>query len=283
MYFGVFMVITGYKKVHVVMPGLEVVRVIKPLKSIGCERLYFIGSHKNNEHKKSIYSEYVDEIKFQLNSYIKPSEMIDVPIEFNNFEELLSTTSKIIKMEKENGNIIFVNISCGAKIFIAAATMACMMFNGVPYYSSRKGFRTKPEDLLEDGKPAGIAIDVEEPVEIPKFFLEPPKIELIKVLTIILKMDLKSLRQGDIIKELEKHGLMENIFEKESSGRQTLPTKRKVSRKAHSEFRTNFFNQLLNEGYVITEGYGRKVEVKVTEKGRQFGKIFSKVYFDYDG
>jgi len=261
-----------------VMPGLEVIRVTKPLRHIGCERLIIFGDPDKNDSKVRIYYEYNEEIKHQLKDLLKGEEITHVDVDLYDFEAILSNLCRIIKEEKERKNLVFVNVSCGSKIFVAAAVMASMMYGAVPYFSRRIGFRTKTKDFEENGRPAGIAKDTDDPVEIPTFELKPPEPVLIVILSAIkdLREKHKIVRQGDIIKGLHDKGIMDDVYEveKPSSKKQTVLGIPKVSRHALNQFKTQYFNKMVENGWVATKGYGRRVEVHLTERGEQMLRIF---------
>jgi hypothetical protein len=273
---------TGYRKVHIVMPGLEIVRVVKPLRFIGCEKLILIGDPDKNNPNTKVYYEYNEEIKRQLKGALGPKDIINIDVDINDIESLLSVLCRAIREERDARNIVFVNVSCGSKVFVAAATMAAMMYGGIPYFSKRIGFRTKLKDLEEDGHPAGIAKDAGDPSQLPTFDLRPPEPELIHVLSIIAAFKDRTVRQGDIIKELARLGVMKDVYEEEkpTPKRKTIMGNKRISRKALGDFKTMFFNRLLANGWVNTNGSGRGVEVLLTEKGVQMEKIFSGVYKD---
>lgn len=255
------------KNVHIARVSFEIDRVVMPLKEIGVGKIYLIS--KTNEQK--VYIDYANEIKERIKSFIKPEQIIQKYWDIHNFNGIMSELCALIKKEKSQKNNVFINISSGGKLFASAATIACMMYDATPYYVVPEEYKIHGKEFYhkETVKPLGLTTGMKDIIDIPKYTITPPPKEFIQVLAILRNV---SMKQKDIIKELNKRGVMQEVYD--------LKKKNKISKNAYMEFRRNYLQPLLDKGLIKKEGQSRKQKITITEEGLNTLNIFGKVYFN---
>jgi hypothetical protein len=216
--------------------GFETVKVLQPLEYYKADRVYMLCMTKAEGYKT-----FKKEIERQLKG--KPIEFIAIETTVYKFSDCLKELYKILHMEKEAGNHVYVNIF-GTPAYSAAAMVACMMFDSVPFFAGTKEYTiADPKKYYVKGKPMGISREVWDPMELPTFHLEPPKEDVIKALRAWKERKDKGWVMTDtaIIEDLEKLGLMKKVREKGG---------RKISQNAKMLYRRRFLEKWLKNRWV---------------------------------
>lgn len=180
------------RRVAVACVTFETAKVVKPILSIGgVDRAYLLHYERPDPSKKRhIYQEFYDEVARQLREGQPGIGIADENIPVYNFKEMLAALIRILHEESSAGNEVFVNLSAGTAEYIAAATIASMMMEGItPFTVSTKEWKIPPEELPDvyyDGdRPVGMARDVNEPQPFPTFHIARPPDDLVRGLKVL--------------------------------------------------------------------------------------------------
>lgn len=131
-------------RVHIAPVGYEIDRIVLPAKKLRADKVILLV-HDNPSQDKAI--SFYEKIFTQLEK-----QNIEVIKEYHNRTDLFQIIKTVKKLiEKEQENIISVNLASGSKIQAIGCMMASMMFNDNknvnPFYVEAKeylGFSGKP-------------------------------------------------------------------------------------------------------------------------------------------
>lgn len=240
--------------------SFETVKVVKPIEYFKADKAYLLCLLE-----KEIYRQFVREVELQLNELNIESECISTKI--YDFAPVLKELIQLIRKEKDEGNLVYVNVAAGPNSYAAAAMVACMMEKATPFFVGTKDFTLKPKAFFVKGKPVGLSKEVKPPSELTTFHMISPNEKVAKALGIwkVRKDVGKVTTDTAIIGDLEKEGLMKNVYEKAATG------KKKVSQKAKMQYRRGFLDKWLGEKWVEPVGRGK---YEITEDGRVVVEVF---------
>ena len=161
-------------RVHIAPVGYEIDRIVLPAKKMRADKVCLLV-HENPSVDKAIsfYEKISKQLQKQNIEVIKEShDRLDL---FN----IIKSVKEII--QKEKGNIIYVNLASGSKIQSIACMMACMMFNDDknvhPFYVEAKDY------LGFSGKP--ISTGIKDIQDVPTYEIKKPEQRHIDALRII--------------------------------------------------------------------------------------------------
>ncbi|TFF89124.1 MAG: hypothetical protein EU549_01710 [Promethearchaeota archaeon] len=240
--------INRYLRVHIAAVGFEVDRVVDPILQMKADKVYIISKISDDRARPC-----VDEVLELLQDKLQLGEnLIECKVEIYSLVENLNILARIF--EKEDGNHIYVNCSGGSKIQGIAGMMACMMFDGFPYY-------VEPQEYLYIDEMHGpMTSGVKNILKLPDYKIEYPPEKLIDGLKILQKHP-RGISKKNFIKELEEKELL-------TSTGKTLNSK-------YMLLKTNFITPMKNWNFINLEKLGRKFMVKITTDGKNALKIFS--------
>ncbi len=237
--------------------GFETVKVLQPLDYYKADKAYMLCMTKGKGYKI-----FRDEVVKQIKK--KEVEFVEKEMIVYKFADCLKELYRILQEEKGAGNHIYVNIF-GTPAYSAAAMVACMMKGAIPFFAGTKKYTIEdPKQYFVKGKPVGISSEVWDPMELPIFHLEPPKEDVIEALRVWKNRKDKKhiMTDSAIIEDLEKNGLMQNVYEK---GR------KKVSQNAKMQYRRRFLEKWLKKQWV--EQYERG-KYRLTDYGDVVVEVF---------
>jgi hypothetical protein len=247
-------------RVVVCCVSFETVKILDPIRYYRADRVHLIHSGK-----KPPYIDFFNHVKEELER--RDILWEDHDIYYANFTDVMKTVRGIIRKEKEEGNHIYVNVGAGPQIYSSAAMVASMMEGATPFNAPTEVFTVRdPESVFFDnGKPIGNALKVKDPVEIPTFEVKAPDQDLVKGLGIWLDVTdkYKSLSTTEVMRELERNGMLEDIWEDER--------RRKRSQSALMRYRRNFQDKWEDLGWIEKDSRGK---YSITEQGRMMLEIF---------
>ena len=161
-------------RVHIAPVGYEIDRIVLPAKKMRADKVCLLV-HENPSVDKAI--EFYEKISKQLQKL--NIEIIKEHHDRLDLFKIIKSVKEII--EKEKGNIIYVNLASGSKIQAIACMMACMMFNDEknvhPFYVEAKDY------LGFSGKP--ISTGIKEIQDVPTYEIKKPEQRHIDALRII--------------------------------------------------------------------------------------------------
>jgi len=247
---------SGSKNLRVVVFCLdfETVRFLKPIKHYRADKVIMLY-----KAKRKAYREFKKEIERQMDKGVK-YEAIETTIW--DFGPCLKELLVILKNEKKEGNHVYVNLT-GTPAYSAAAMVACMMFDGTPFFAPVKEFTNDSSIFFLNARPVGVSSDVKDPLELPTFHLEAPNVDVIRGLHVWKERKEKGLLTTDtkVIEDFEKEGLMEKVHD--NRGR--------VTQKAKMQYRRRFLEKWLSEKWVEPKERGK---YELTDYGKVVVEVF---------
>jgi hypothetical protein len=238
--------------VHIVPVGFEVERVTEPLATERADRVYLI-----TRRERDAAAPFVEEVRRRLERAPWPVDVRVVGTDPWSVFETLATYRTIFETErrtdrKAHGVLpLRVNVSTGTKITAIAGTLACMLWNGAPYYVqvSRSWYtdRTPRVRAVHD------VVDRIEPVNV--YELRSPSQELVEVLEALARRG-GSLRKRELLREL---GLDRPAID---------GTPAASPQAQHGRLRRRLEPLEERWGFVRTEATGPRARVSITDQGR---------------
>jgi hypothetical protein len=236
-------------RVHICPVGFEVRRVTEPLVSMRADKAYLVSYRRDDEA-----ATYLAKVKSVLHHEYK---QIQVTEEFLDLWDLLACIGRfkqIVRNEKEEGNLVYINVSTATKVTAIAGTIVSMLLGSTPYYAKvnygPRQLSTPPTEK------------VDEPFEIPVYQILTPRPEALKILEIIEK-EKGTIKKKDLIAKLREIGMIRSIASSDLS-----------LQAAHGQLKSHL-NPLEREWRFITvESRGRSSTVKLTDLGRTALRVF---------
>jgi len=109
-------------RIHIAPVGYEIDRIVLPAKKKRADKVYLL-IHENPSIDKAV--SFYDSISKKLKKL--NIDVVKEPHDRLDLFKIIKSVREII--EREKGNIIYVNLASGSKIQSIACMMACMMFN----------------------------------------------------------------------------------------------------------------------------------------------------------
>ncbi len=161
-------------RIHIAPVGYEVDRIVLSAKEKKADRVYLLV-HENPSADKAV--SFYDQISKELEKL-----NIEVIRQYHDRLDLFKIIKSIKEIiDKEKGNIIYVNLAAGSKIQAIAGMMACMMFNDNqnvhPFYVEAQNY------TRFSGKP--ISTGIKEIQTMPTYEIKKPQPKHIAALKII--------------------------------------------------------------------------------------------------
>jgi CRISPR locus-related DNA-binding protein len=238
-------------RVHIAPIGFEVERITSPLKTMKADRVYLISQFRDEKATK-----FIAEIKNKIGVECPGLEVLEDKTDLWDLFSCMKKFREIMNEEKHAGNMIFVNVSTGSKVAAIAGTIACMIWDGTPYYQKVE-YRNEIPGSTEK------AID-NDYFEVPTFLIKHPKAEHLIILEMLVGSNGK-LSKKELIKRLvEKRIIKKKISEYEEF----------TEAAKHSQLRAFLEPMEYDFHYVHIESRGRKSIVCITQEGKDALKIF---------
>ncbi len=161
-------------RIHIAPVGYEIDRIVLPAKKRKADKVYLL-IHENPSIDRAVsFYENISKKLEKLN--------IDVVKEHHDRLDLFKIIKSVREIiEREKGNIIYVNLASGSKIQAIACMMACMMFNDdkniQPFYVEAKDY------VGFSGKP--ISTGIKEIQDMPTYEIRRPEQKHVDALKII--------------------------------------------------------------------------------------------------
>jgi Family of unknown function (DUF6293) len=227
-------------------------RVVAPLESDRADRVYLL-----TRTDRDAAQPFVDEVVRRLGRADWPIDVRVVRTDLWDVFRALASLRTIFTSERRTDRTardvvpLRVNVSTGTKITAIAGTLACMLWNGTPYYAqvSRAWYSDrvprvgKVTDVVERVDPVGV------------YELRAPARELVEVLEALDRRG-GVLRKRDLVRELglDRPG--------GDGGRTPSP------QSAHGRLRRRLEPLERRWGFVRSESTGPRARVQLTDQGR---------------
>ncbi len=247
-------------RVHIAPVGFEVERVTEPLEREHADRVYLL-----TRTDRDAAAPFVAEVTRRLAHAPWPIDVRLVRTELWDVFHALASLRQIFEAERRTDRTardvlpIRVNVSTGTKITAIAGTLACMLWNGSPYYaqvtkawySSRAPQVGRVTDVVSRVDPVGV------------YELRAPAPELVEVLEALGRRG-GTLRKRELIREL---GL-------DRPPPQGGPAASPQAQ--HGRLRRRLEPLERRWGFVRTESPGPRARVQLTEQGRLALALFAR-------
>jgi len=253
----------GEEIVHIIPLGFEIDRAVKPFEMLKANRAYILticeqGKYSREHHQKQNY--YLKEVKKRLMDMgIQP-----VILHTDTFDllDVLRTISKIITKERNNNNIVYVNMSASGRLTSVGSTLAAMAHGAKVYYVVADRYPRNEEEEMEHGLSICDNLNI---TFLENFQLQFPDKAGIKILVELSKRK-KGMMNREILDFLRKSG--EEGFKKEYGWLER-------GEKANYLMKLNkgILEKLRSNNYITIERYGRSNLIKITESGRYVANI----------
>lgn len=260
------------ERIMVACLTFETVKILEPIKFYQCTKVYLIHYVSETSHEKDIYTKFYEYAENSIKDFNSDIEIIECIAKVNDFTLMMKSVHSILEKErtKSINSDIFVNISAGSSEYIAAASMASMMFVGIiPFSVPSEKYTIDAKEYFdkESGKPIGITKEVMNPKVVPKFVIESPDRNLVLGLKILEKCSKNKMPKGtEIISELKKKNLWYRYktTDKDSS---------------HSDavyYYRDYVSKWVKNGWVYQDKYNKKYALTET------GKLILSMFFTED-
>lgn len=236
-------------RIHIVPIGLDPrERITEPLLRYKADRAYLVSYLKDSPTA----IQNLDSAKKILEKGLPSCELKQVLIDIWDLFSCLKQYREIFKTEA--GNHIYVNTSTGSKIACIAGMLACMMWDGHPYYA-RLDYSMGEPVKIESRK----VIDVDD---LPEYRLLKPDEQSLRVLSIVQKAG-GTLTKKDLIKQLQSDEF--RLIPHYGDNQPSAP---------HSRLRVILEPLQTNWDFVRVKSRGSRSEVTLTEQGKKALRIF---------
>ncbi len=249
-----------HARIHIAAVGFEVERVTVPLEADRADRVYLL-----TRAERDAAAPFVEEVVRRLRRAAWPVEVRVVRTDLWDVFQALSSLRTIFETERRterNAREVLplrVNVSTGTKITAIAGTLACMLWNGSPYYAhvSKAWYSDRTPRVGEFHD----VVDQVEPVGV--YELRAPAMELVEVLEALGRRG-GTLRKRELIRELglDRPG--------PDGARAPSPQAQ------HGRLRRRLEPLERRWGFVRSESPGPRSRVLLTEQGRLAVALFGR-------
>jgi hypothetical protein len=249
-----------HARIHVAPVGFEVERVTEPLAEDRADRVYLL-----TRTDRDVAAPFLAEVERRLRRAPWPIEVRVVRTDLWDVFHALSSLRAIFEAERRTDRAarevvpIRVNVSTGTKITAIAGTLACMLWNGAPYYAqvSKAWYSGRTPRV-------GAVTDVVSRVEpVGVYELRAPTSELVEVLDALGRRG-GTLRKRELIREL---GL-----DRPAPGGGGVAS----PQAQHGRLRRRLEPLERRWGFVRTESPGPRSRVTLTDQGRLALALFGR-------
>lgn len=251
-------------RVHIAPIGYDTDRVTIPLEKMAADRVWLVKEQNEDKDKGRLYFRDIEEF---LENKLPKCEIKIETCDLINRD--LFDTLRVYReiLEKEAGNLIFINVSTGSKIQSIAGMLISMIFQEkykdiIPYYVVPESY----DEKAEDGRPLVKGCKQIHPI--PSYKIERPREELIKVLKIINEETVndKQITKKELIEILDKF----NLLELQSKSNRREQDEKSAKYRALDR---KFIEPLLDWKFISIGGTSRYRTIMLTDEGRNILKF----------
>jgi len=239
-------------RVHIIPVGRdETKRIVFPAEFLKADRIYLLGI-SGKDALPEIYKK-TKQVLLQ-NVLSDPAELKELKADFYDLNEILRVYAEIFRIEKREGNVVYLNIAGGTMLTLAA-TLSCILFDGIPYFL-KKDYETGKLNL----KPKFL--------ELPHFIMEKTDEDLTYLLAFMSEY-MKENKIDKISKGLCIDFLMKSGRDKDFNGKKP---------KDYNKLNVRYLNKLTSKKLIKVEEKTRG-GISLTKDGKFAVNVFS-VYHD---
>jgi len=227
-------------RIHICPVSYEIDRVVLPLLKLKADEAILVTKRTSPEKDKA--KKYIERIQSMLKVHDIPFKMLQCDLD--DFHDCLLVVSSAIKKERDQGNLVFVNISTGGRVLSHAASIAGMMHEASLYYAVPESDEREEREVTHG---------VSRILPMPSFRIEPPEEELLDCLDVLKKAG-GSLRKREFIEHLRERGLVST---------------RSTKSQAIYGVAKRLCRPLIERGWVEEEGRTRAMVVRLSSEGER--------------
>ncbi|MGI0071380.1 MAG: DUF6293 family protein [Thermoplasmata archaeon] len=241
-----------HARIHLVPVGFEVERVTEPLETERADRVYLVS-----RRERDAAAPFVEEVTRRLRAARWPIDVRLLGTDPWNVFETLAAYRGVFEAERRTARgapgvlPLRVNVSTGTKITAIAGTLACMLWNGEPYYVQVS--RSWYSDRTPSVRAVHDVVERVEPVNV--YELRAPAPDLVEVLAALARRG-GSLRKRELLREL-------GLDHPGADGSAAASPQAQ-----HGRLRRRLEPLEERWGFVRTEATGPRARVRLTEQGR---------------
>ena len=257
------------KIIHIIPLGFEIDRAVKPFEGTDgfrANRVHILSAIESDgtpEHFVERHRKYVEVVKNRLESFgievvIHNALLIDIL-------EVMKKVSSIILSEKNDGNIVYLNMSAAGRLTSVGATLAAMVQGSRVYYVQANDYSSDKESMDKHGY--SICDDVKI------LFIENFRISLPddKCITVLVRLfDKGPMRTSELMEYL--HNAEVDGFQEYSD---YLSREEKIKYKMRLKRR--ILDKLTQSDYIEVHKTGRESIITITDSGKYIAGISGKI------
>ena len=253
------------KVIHIVPLGFEIDRAVKPFEAkngLRPNKIYILSTVEFNDvpvHFVEKHRSYVKKVKEKLEFLHVEVEIVDTNL--RNLLEVIKKTSNIIRREKADGNLVYVNMSACGRLTSIAVTLSGMVHDAKVYYVEADTYSDNVNDMEKHGYSICKRLSIKY---LKNFRIHLPDELQLKVLVEIFTKG--KMRTLDIINFLTKEkviGYPSNYYRLKRSEKTSIIMK----------LNRNIIEKLEESGYIVKRRLGRENEYILTESGEYITSI----------
>ncbi len=251
--------------VHIIPIGYEIDRIIKPFEGehgFRANRVFLLSSIEGVTAPEDVlvkHEKYVQIVQKKLEEIglivkIVPTNLIDL---LECFRKICS----LILQEKQEGNLVYINMSGAGRLTSVAATLSGMVHDVKVYYVESDGYADNDPRMDDHGYTIVNDLSISH---LENFQIKMPSDNALKILVEI--MNRGHMLTIDIIEFLGSQGIDEfnvDYYRLRRSEKTRLIMK--VNR--------NIIDKLESSGYIEKTKLGRENEIRITESGKYVASI----------
>lgn len=230
-------------RIHIMPVGYEEDRIYLAADELKADEVVLLvnkdDSDQDQKHLRVVKDELLD----------RGYEPRTVPCDIFNLYESLGTIASIIHEFDEED--IFVNVATGSKVTAIAGMIAAMTNEATAYY-------VKASSYKEDDIPRG----VENIIKLPRYPIESPETQHIKILNFLLNHEYDTITKSDLINFSDENNL------------QFLSGKNITKKGKYRLLDNHIIQPLLRKGYIQVSEEGRNRVISIKKEGKELVEAF---------
>jgi hypothetical protein len=255
------------ENVHIIPIGHEIDRAVKPLMKYKADRVHLLAISPDADLDPVMKEKQVN----HTHKVMSRLEEQKIPVQFHDVDmfdilDVMKKVSRIIVLEKERGNIVYVNMSaCGRKTSFAV-TIAAMFHDVAAYYVAADSYATGENSDMEEDH--GMSIVESGNIELlQQFRIMRPDETNIALLAELYRRKTKKMpdmKSEDIITFFNEHKVRGfEIKPEEKHGFE----RSKLQRKLLNRINRMHLEELEGQKYIEKKKIGKEFSVKITDAG----------------